>query len=135
MNTEWKQAAYSAGGSSKRTSLLATIVNITIVATALMGAVGWAADAASTRDQALRKYRRLAIHLERLDVMAPDDVELAEVHRTLVEIGSRLSAKDIYGRWWALVTCRSLLNSLDRLEDFARTEERDRRNADHFVVL
>ena len=134
MNVEWRQAAYAAG-SSKRPNLLTTIVNITIVATALLGAAGWAADAASTRDQALRKYRRLTIHLERLDAMAPGDVELAEVHRTLAEIGSRLSAKDAYGRVWALITCRSLLNSLDRLEDFARTEERERRNADRYVVL
>lgn len=130
---EWHQSAYHAG--SKRPSVLTTLVNLTIIATALMGAAAWAADAAATRDQALRKYRRMTIHLRRLDEMAPDDVELLEAHRTLDEIGERLAAKDSYGRAWALITCRSLLNSLDRLEEFARTEERERKNADRYVVI
>lgn len=130
---EWQQSAYAAG--SKRPSLLTTLVNVTIVATALLGAAAWAADAASTRDQALRKYRRLTIHIDRLGALAPGDDELVEVHRTLAEIGMRLAARDLYGRMWALVTCRSSLNSLDRLEDFARTEERERRERDRYVVL
>jgi len=59
-----------------------------------------------------------------------DDDELVEVHRTLEEIGMRLAAQDLYGRMWSLVTCRSSINSLDRLEDFARRRERDR-----YIVL
>ena len=127
----WQQTAFAAG--SKRPSVLTTLVNVTIIATALIGAASWAADAASTRDQALRKYRRMTIHLGRLEALAPDDVELAEAHRTLDEIGARLAARDWYGRAWALVTCRSSLNSLDRMEEFARAEERERKNADRYV--
>lgn len=70
--------------------MLSAIAEVTFIAAAACCAVAWAVDAASMREQGLRKARRLLVQMDRLDLIMPRDMELAEARRTLEQVRAML---------------------------------------------
>lgn len=106
-----------------RWNALTVFVNISIVASALLGSVVWTANAIATREQTLRKFRRLEIHFAAVAAAHPDNAELLVAIENLRDVGDVIARRGAPARVWALLVSRSTLESLDRMERWLRDEQ------------
>lgn len=119
VDLDWQHASYSASKPKKGSAFLNLLVKLTIVGSAFFGAFAWTTDVLTTREQVIRKSRRLEIHVSKLR----HDEELDEIKRTLATLRERVSSDNPIIMAWSFASSQATLSSLDRIEEWMKYRE------------